>query len=318
MSILIQASESTDDGYFPRGSSVLRRVHEERLVGLLYGQRALCIGALSPLNYVGTAQHSYAKLTPFKRLAHTGKAFERIYFGSREEADRVLAYVRRLHEQVRGVLPENAGATPAGTPYDATDPELMLWTVAVIADSAQCFYELLVRRLSATEREALWQDYLRFGELFGMARESAPASYGEFRAYYRSKLASEEMFLTDEARYIGYATAFEIPMPAIQQPGKRVHDLLMLGSLPRRVRELYGLPYTRRQALAFRAATEAIRAVRRITPEPLARGHNTRSFDGVARTERRRIERGQPTPQIREDGSAGITLSGPRERARAA
>ena len=61
---------------------MLRRVHDEHLVGLLYGQRALSIGALAPLNYVGTSEHSYAKLTPFKRLAHTGKAFELIFFGT--------------------------------------------------------------------------------------------------------------------------------------------------------------------------------------------------------------------------------------------
>jgi len=297
-----------DDGYFPRGSSILREVHEEHLVGLLYGQRALCIGALSPLNYVGTSEHSYAKLTPFKRLAHTGKAFELIFFGSREEADRVLGYVERLHERVKGVLPEDAGATPAGTPYDALDPELMLWTVAVMADSAQCFYELLVRRLSDHEREALWQDYLRFGELFGMPRAECPQSYGDFRAWYRGKLASEEMFLTDEARYIGYATAFEIPMPRHQQPGKRVHDLLMLGSLPRRVRELYGLSFSASQRTTFEATARGIRAARRVMPRPLARGWNTRSFDGVARTERRRIEQGKPTPQLREDGPVGIGL----------
>ena len=295
---------------------MLRRVHEEHLVGLLYGQRALCIGALAPLNYVGTSLHSYAKLTPFRRLAHTGKAFELIFFGTRAEADRVLSYVDRLHQQVRGELPEDAGPFAAGTPYSAFDPDLMLWTLAVIADSAQCFYELLVSELSAEEREHLWQDYLRFGELFGMPREEAPASWAEFRHWYRERLASEEMFLTDEARYVGYATAFEIPMPAIQQPGKRVHDLLMLGSLPRRVRELYGLEFTRPQQLVFDAAVRAIRSARRLTPAPLARGWNTRSFDGVARTERRRIEQGKPTPQIREDGSpAGIRAPSARQPA---
>ncbi len=277
---------------------MLRQVHDEHLVGLFYGQRALCIGALAPLNYVGTSEHSYAKLTPFKRLAHTGKAFEKIFFGSREEADRVLSYVNHLHKSVRGALPEDAGPFPAGTAYSALDPELMLWTVAVMVDSAQCFYELLVRRLTASEREALWQDYLRFGELFGLARSDCPPDYDAFRAYYRARLASDEMFLTDEARYIGYATAFEIPMPAIQQPGKRVHDLLMLGSLPRRVRELYELSWGQGQQLAFNAAVRAIRSARRLTPAPLARGYNTRSFEGVARTERRRIERGQPTPQV--------------------
>src|ERR1700736_4078645 len=115
----LQMSTTRDNGYFPRGASILRRVHEEHLVGLFYGQRALCIGALMPLNYVGTSEHSYAKLTPFRRLAHTGNAFEKIYFGTRADADRVLAYVRRLHEQVKGTLPEDAGNTPAGTPYSA-------------------------------------------------------------------------------------------------------------------------------------------------------------------------------------------------------
>lgn len=299
------------DGYFPRGQSMLRRVHDEHLVGLFYGQRALCIGALAPLNYVGTSQHSYAKLTPFKRLVHTAKAFEKIFFGSREEADQVLTYVNQLHKSVQGVLPEDAGVFAAGTPYSAMDPQLMLWTVAVMADSAQCFFELLVRRLSDDEREAFWQDYLRFGELFGMPRSECPPTYRAFRTYYRDRLASDEMFLTAEARYIGYATAFEIPMPTIQQPGKRVHDLLMLGSLPRRVRELYGLTYSPRQRTLFGATVQAIRAARRLTPAPLARGYNTRSFEGVAQTERRRTERGLPTPQVREEGP------GVRERAEA-
>ena len=211
---------------------MLRQVHDEHLVGLFYGQRALCIGALAPLNYVGTSEHSYAKLTPFKRLVHTAKAFEKIFFGTREEADRVLSYVNHLHQSVNGALPEDAGVFPAGTPYSALDPELMLWTVAVMADSAQCFYELLVRPLSGGEREGFWQDYLRFSELFGLPRSECPPTYEAFRAWYRDRLASEEMFLTEEARYIGYATAFEIPMPALQQPGKRVHDLLMLGACP--------------------------------------------------------------------------------------
>jgi uncharacterized protein (DUF2236 family) len=295
-----------DDGYFPRSSSMLRRVHEEHLVGLLYGQRALCIGALAPLNYVGTSEHSAAKLEPFKRLTHTGKAFETIYFGTRAQADEVLASVRRLHERVNGELPEDAGVFPAGTPYSAFDPALMLWTVAVIADSAQCFYELLVRRLTGNEREALWQDYIRFGELFGMPRDAAPQSYDEFRGYWHQTLASDEMFLTEEARNVGYATAFEIPMPLVQQPGKRVHDLLMLGSLPQRVRELYGLSFTRRESLAFEVAVRAIRAARALTPGPLARGWNTNAFEGVARTERWRIEHGKPTPQVRDDGPVGF------------
>jgi len=301
--------ERPSDGYFPRASSILRRVHEERLVGLFYGQRALCIGALAPLNYVGTSEHSYAKQTPFRRLVHTGNAFETIYFGSREDADRVLAYVDKLHQGVVGTLPHDAGVTPKGTPYSALDPELMLWTVAVIADSALCFYELFVRQLSPMEQDALWEDYVRFAELFGMPREAAPASYREFRAWWRARLAGEEMFLTDEARYVGYATAFEIPLPGPHQPAKRVHDLIMLGSLPRRVRELYRLGYRGRDEVAFRAAVRTLKAARSVAPKRLTRGWNTGSFERVSKTERWRIAHDRPTPTVATDGPRTLPRS---------
>jgi uncharacterized protein (DUF2236 family) len=287
------------DGYFPRGRSVLRRIHEERAVGLNYGQRALCIGALKPLNYVGTSEHSRQRETPFKRLAHTGNMFEAVFFGTRAEADRVLGMVERMHEKVKGTLPEDAGPYyPKGTPYSAFDPEEMLWTVAVIADSAACFYDLLVRRLSEDERESLWQDYLLFGELFGMPRDAAPATWREFRHYWSSSLAGEDLFLTPEARYVGHAVAFEIPMPATHQPAKRIHDLIMLGSIPPRVRELYGLRWTRAHAVAFRGAVRIARTGRGLLPRPIIQGYNTRFFDLVAETERRRIAEGKPTPQV--------------------
>jgi uncharacterized protein (DUF2236 family) len=280
------------DGYFPR-DSVLRHVHEQRAVGLLYGQRALAIGAIAPVNFIGTRLHTRALDRPFQRLVHTAKAFETIFFGTREEADRVLNFVHRLHEGVHGELPQNAGPFRAGTPYSAFDPQLMLWTVAVIADSAQAFYELFVRRLSDSEREALWADYVRFGELFGMPPDVAPSTYAEFRDYYRERLASHEAFLTDEARYVGSSILFHIPFPTTQTPALPLHNLVMRGALPPRVRELYGLSWTRPHALAFGAYVRAVRASLPLAPSRARSGWNTWFFDGVARTERARIARGR-------------------------
>jgi uncharacterized protein (DUF2236 family) len=285
------------DGYFPEGS-ILRRVHSERAVGLFYGQRALMIGALNPLAFVGTIEHTNAKLKPFQRLSHTAEVFETIFLGTKAEADRALAFVHRLHERVGGEMPEDAGKVPAGTPYSAFDPELMLWTMAVIADSGPFFYELFVDRLGEYEREQLWQEYARFGELFGMPRDVAPQSHGEFRDWFDGMLDSDEMHLTPDAREIGYATAFEIPMPAYRAPAKAVHDLIMLGSLPARVRELYGIAYSRRQELAFRAVVRGLRGARPLTPRSVREGYNTGHFRMVARTERRRLRRGERTPQV--------------------
>jgi uncharacterized protein (DUF2236 family) len=288
-----------DEGYFPRGNSMLRAVHEEKAVGLMYGQRALCIGAVKPLNYVGTSEHTRNKLTPFRRITHTAAMFEAVFFGTREEADKVLGAVHRMHERVVGELPEDAGAHyPAGTPYAALDPKLMLWTVAVIADSAIWFYEHLVRTLTAQQREALWQEYIRFAELFRTPRAAMPPTYAAFRAWYEDQLAGPDLFLTDEARYMGYASAFEIPMSASRAAAKRVHDLVILGSLPQCVRELYGLRYTRRQAAACATTLAAARLTRPLMPKALRYGSCAAEFEGVAAVERRRIERGQPTPQI--------------------
>lgn len=292
-----------DEGYFPRDSSMLRRVHEERFVGIFYGQRALCIGALAPLNYVGTNEHTAAKATPFKRLSHTAKWFEAIMLGSRAEADQVLAAVHKMHTRVHGTLPQPVGPHPAGTPYDAFDGELMLWTVAVMMDSAECFYDLFVRRLRDEQREALWQDYISFAVLFGMPREAAPATYPEFRAYYDGFLASPGAWLTDAARYTGHAIAFEIPMAANARPFKRLHDLIMLGSLPPRVRRIYRLRWTPAHTVAFTTAVHALRGARRAMPQSVTHGRNTKLFDGVAQTEAWRIAHGHPTVKLPLDSS---------------
>jgi uncharacterized protein (DUF2236 family) len=294
-----RASNDAQDGYFPRGRSMLRRVHEERAVGLLYGQRALCVGAIKPLNYVGTSEHTHSKLNPFRRITHTAAMFETVFFGGREQADKVLDAVNQMHQRVVGELPQDAGPHyPAGTPYSAFDPQLMLWTVAVIADSAQWFYENLVRPLSDVERDELWLDYLRFAEMFGMPREDAPATYEDFREWYDQQLCGADLHLTEEARYMGYASAFEIPLPSSQRLPKYLHDLVMLGSLPPPVRDLYGLTYSSAQARGCSTALMVGRLANRLTPSSLRYGSCARHFAVVAATERRRIELGQPTPQL--------------------
>jgi uncharacterized protein (DUF2236 family) len=284
-----------DHGYFPPGS-MLRRVQSERAVGLLYGQRALGIGALDPRNFMGTLLHDRSADRPFHRLVATGKMFEAIFFGTRAQADRILETVHRMHTQVRGELPEAAGRFPAGTPYAALDPELMLWTIAPAADSAVYFYELFVRELSEADKDAFWADYVRFGELFGMPASVAPATWRSLREYVDAKINGPDAHLTEEARIIGRAVMLEIPTSAYARPPMQVHNLVMRGSLPPRVRELYGLRWTAADGVAFRAAVAAARAARPVTPRSLRRGSCKAQFDDVAAAERKRIAKGWTSP----------------------
>jgi uncharacterized protein (DUF2236 family) len=289
--------ETGEDPYFPPGRSLARRVHGDRAVGLLYGQRALLIGALEPLTYTGTMLSTGALDRPFRRLTRTAKIQETVLLGTRAEADRALAAVHRLHERVEGSLPEAAGPHPAGTPYSAFDPELMLWTLAVIADSGRAMYETMVRALSGEERELLWQDYVLFGELFGLPRGEVPAAAREFDAWFRGKLASSDLHATDHALELAPLVAFHQPVPAAARGNIAIQNLLVKGTLPPRVREIFGIGWSPAHEASFQAVAATHRRARRLLPHAMRRGRNDSFFDVVDRAERRRG--GTRTPEVR-------------------
>jgi uncharacterized protein (DUF2236 family) len=273
-----------------------RRVHGERSVGLLYGQRALLIGALEPLTYTGTMLSTKAGDWPFKRLVRTAKAQEAIFLGTKEEADRILARVHNQHLRVKGSLAEAAGAHAAGAGYSAFDPELMLWTLAVIADSGRAMYEAMVRPLSPAEREGLWQDYLRFGELFGMPRDVAPATAIEFDQWFAAKIASPDLHATPHALAFAPVVAFEHPVPRGARLNLAAQNLVIKGTLPARVREVFGIPWGAREEAAFRALSASHRGAHHLMPRNVRRGRNDRFFDVVATGER--LRGGTPTPEL--------------------
>jgi uncharacterized protein (DUF2236 family) len=282
--------------YFPPGHSVARRVHGERSVGLLYGQRALLIGALEPLTYTGTMLSTSSGDRPFQRLARTAKIQETILLGTREEADKALAVVHRLHERVNGTLSEDAGIHPAGTPYSAFDPQLMLWTLAVIADSGRAMYETMVRPLTPAEREELWQDYVRFGELFGLPRSEVPGSYREFSAWWEQRLSSPDLQATEHGLAMAPLVAFEQPVPAPARGNLVAQNHIIKGTLPPRVREIFGIPWSPAHEASFRAMAAAHRRARHFFPRRVRRGRNDAFFDVVTKAERERG--GTPTPQL--------------------
>ena len=274
--------------YFPPGHSMARRVHGDRSVGLLYGQRALLIGALEPLTYTGTMLSTRSANRPFERLARTARIHETVILGTRREADEALDKVHRLHQRIKGELPEQAGLHPAGTPYSAFDPELMLWTLAVIADSGREMYETLVRPLSEAERESLWQDYVRFGELFELPRSEVPGSHRDFKRWFDGKLASPDLCATDHALAMAPLVAFRQPVPLPARGNVALQNHLIKGTLPPRVREIFGIRWTAAHERSFRAAAAAHRRARRAFPRPLRRGRNDFFFDVVTRSERQR------------------------------
>jgi uncharacterized protein (DUF2236 family) len=277
-----------DAYYFPPGSSMARRVHGDRAVGLLYGQRAMLLGALEPLTYTGTMLSTRAGDRPFERLARPAKIQETVFLGTRQEADEVLARVHQLHETISGELPAAAGKFPAGTRYSAFDPQLMLWTLAVIADSGRTMYETMVRPLSEREREHLWQDYVRFGELFGLPASEMPGSYREFTAWWNDRLASPDLYATAHALKMAPLVAFRQPVPAVARANIAAQNHVIKGTLPPRVRDIFGISWSGAHEATFRAMTATHRRARHLFPRSMRRGRNDFFFDVVSNTESQR------------------------------
>jgi uncharacterized protein (DUF2236 family) len=178
------------------------------------------------------------------------------------------------------------------------DPELMLWTVAVIADSGRYFYELLVRKLDTDEKDRLWQDYVRFAELFGMERSVAPKTYGDFRHWFDDMLNSPKLHLTEGAREMGLAIAFDSPLPWYAYPYKQLRNALVRGSLPPRVREMYGIQWTLQHKTEFALAVAASRMGQVVAPTAMKRGANAVFYATAKEGERRRLESGIPSPRM--------------------
>ncbi|MFL6106607.1 MAG: oxygenase MpaB family protein [Marmoricola sp.] len=285
-------------GYFPEQSIAVRALRK-RAVGLTYGQRALVVGATHPVLFLGTAQHTSHRETPWTRLALTARLFEAVFLGTREEADNALRFTARRHASVTGTTQVDGGAhAPLGTGYDAARGDLMWMTAAFTLDSVEVMHDLLVRSLTDGEREGLLVDFIDWACLFGMPREAAPASYADFRTRMDERLVNGEAFLTDEARLVGSYLAgtagYPLPGPAVL--GSPALATVVVGSLPEPVRELYGFDWSPGQQRAFGAITRGSRLAHSapVLPRtPLLTGASKGSYRAVAATERHHLRHGR-------------------------
>jgi len=258
-------------GYFT-DASMLRRVHRERAIALS-GPRALLMQAAHPLAVSGLLAHSTAMDEPYERLARTAEVMSTIGFGPAEEADAVTAHVRAMHKRVKGRLREPVGRFPAGTPYRADQPELLLWVLFTLVDSGVVVYRKYVGAMSRAEEAAYWDDYKVVGELFGLTRADMPDTLGDLHDYKREMLEGDVLLVTDWARKRAREIVMEPPVPWVAQPLLQTANFITIGLLPDRIRRQYGFaplpPTPVRKALVAGGAEYVKRAVVPFLPERL-------------------------------------------------
>jgi uncharacterized protein (DUF2236 family) len=246
------------DGYFPP-DAMIRRVSREAVL-MLGGGRALLMQAAHPLAAAGIAAHSGYRENPWKRLERTMTSVWTVVYGTRDDADRVGRRVQAMHAKVTGRIEEPMGPFPAGTPYDARDPELLMWVHATLVDTALLLYQSCVGPLTPDEREGYYQDMKVLAQVFGTPLEAIPETLADFRAYMRERLSSDEIFITPTAHDISKT----VLLPPVPLPARAAWELLnqiTIGLLPPELREGYGFRNVPARGALLRLGAEPVRRV---------------------------------------------------------
>jgi uncharacterized protein (DUF2236 family) len=238
--------------------SVSWRVHRETTV-LFGGARALLMHAAHPLVIAGARETRFYERNPWKRLERTLGLTYALTFGSHEEAYRAADHINRVHRSVRGTDPVT------GRPYDAMDPDLLLWVHAALVDSALLFERLTVGRLTDEERERFHREQMTAAELLGLARDSIPPTTRALREYIDEVVAGDSLMVTDAAMSV--ARLFRSPpRDAEWRPVLGAVAWWAFGTLPPALRDMYGIRWGLPQQAALRATLAALRLGRPAIP----------------------------------------------------
>ena len=178
-----------------------------------------------------------------------------------------------MHKRVNGKLREAVGPYPAGTPYRADDPELLLWVLFTLVDSGLVVYRTYVGSLTRDEEAGYWKDYRVVGRLFGLRADDMPRTLADLDDYRRSMLDGDRLFITDWARERARSIVLEPPVPWMAQPLLETVNFITIALLPDRIRREYGFapvpPAFVRRALVRAGGEYVKRAVVPFLPDRL-------------------------------------------------
>jgi uncharacterized protein (DUF2236 family) len=248
---------ASTDGYFPP-DSVIRRLGNSPVVPILGGGPAVLLQMAHPLVAAGVVEHSDYHRDLWKRLFRTLRALYLMAFGTKAEAERAGEAVQAVHASVRGTTSARLGRFPAGTPYSADDPELMLWVHATLVEASLAVYHRFVHALSDDEQERYYKEMALVARLFGTPTDVIPRSLAAFREYFRAQVESDTLTVTAPARDVA-AIILDAPLPVPLRVLVPAHRLSTAGVLPSRLRAEYGLRWSPLHEVALAVAARSLR-----------------------------------------------------------
>lgn len=246
------------EGVFGPGSMTWR-VDREAAVFLGAG-RALLLQLAHPWVASAVADQSRVFADPVGRFHRTFGVTFTMVFGSLEQALSVARRLYQRHQAVRGVLPQSAGPFAAGSSYHANEVAALRWVHATLVETALVAHELVLPRLSDSERERYWAEARLYAALFGIPPDSLPSDWASFIAYREAMVASDVLAVSDAARGI-VGQIFSGQVTGIRPP--LWYRALTAELLPERLREAFELQLGEAER---ESAARALVWMRRIYP----------------------------------------------------
>ncbi len=262
-------------------TSAYWRVNRESFL-LLGGGAALLLQLAHPLVAAGVADHSGFREEPVRRLYRTIRTMQDIIYEDDRTALAASRQVKRVHAAVRGTLKEPTPAYPAGTPYRASDPDLLLWVHSTLLATALKTYEEFMPALSASEREAYYQSSKPVARVLGLTDADLPVDFTAFRDYFQSMVRGPVLALTPTSRTL----ADQVIHPPISWFPRIAGDALSVATaalLPGEIRELYSLRWGPRRRFAWRLLRRSLKESLPLMPNVVRAGRHARRGERRAR-----------------------------------
>ncbi|RAY13208.1 DUF2236 domain-containing protein [Actinomadura craniellae] len=252
---------SVDYGLFgPR--SVTWRVMGEPVL-MVGGFRALLLQALHPRTMWGTAQNSEL-MDPSASWQRLGRTIEFVgvrTWGTTPEVERVGRRVRKLHAKLNGL------DMVTGETFQVDDPENLLW---VHMGEVESYLDIARRAgvpLTGEDADRFVDEQRRAAEVVGLDPATVPASVAEMKDYYAGM--RPDIWACKEAQD-GLRRLFNPAVPRQFLPLKLAAPgiaVLVISTLPRWARRMYGLPALPTSDLAATLTLKGLYRTTHLIPE---------------------------------------------------
>jgi len=246
-----------DAGLFGPGSVSWQVLREASV--MVGGVRALLLHAAHPLVVAGARQTAMYERDPWRRLERTLRQTFTVVFGTTQEAAAASKRIDDVHRAIRGV------DAVTGQPYDARDPELLLWVHACLVASFLLFERLTVGRLDDAGRQVFHVEQMATVAPLGLPADRIPPTFTELERYIDGVVASGVLRPTDGARQVA-ALVRDPPDGVPRRWLWRLVSFLAFHTLPPELHPLYGVRHRRVDELRLRAICGVMRLDRPVMP----------------------------------------------------